>query len=236
MKVKIIGLLAALAAMAVLAVVAIGATGAYFSDTKAGTITGTMGDIKITTSGGTVVGGDGINFFWDEMLPGVVYSATINVQNTSSSNSEDLYMVFPNLTALSALNTLGRYGAVQIYVDGSSIYANNNLNDIPNNGTTGLPAQLLLASNVGPTASHVVIFRFEYASAMTKPEPGGVFNLYPRPFDALNHDTRYPAGQEQMVVRTEDLSGNQGLPFQIVATEPGILPGDPGTKPVPLPL
>ena len=165
MKVKIIGLLAALATVAVLAIVASGATGAYFSDTHNGKLSGTIGDITIKTSGGAAYGNDSLGFNWDEMLPGVVYSATIQIQNSSSSNSEDWYMTFPNLTALSALNTLGTYGAVEILMDGSVVYENHNLNDIPNNGTTGLPAQLALATNVGPTLSHTVIFKFEYQAS-----------------------------------------------------------------------
>ena len=138
MKVKIIGLLVAVVLVAAMVAVAARATSAYFSDTHNGQITGTIGEIKVDAGGGTSNGaGDNLNFFWDKMLPGVQYSATIQVQNTSSGNVEDIWLVFPNLTALSALNTLGRYGAVQVLVDGNQIYENHNLNDIPNNGTDG---------------------------------------------------------------------------------------------------
>ena len=142
MKIKIIGLVVALIVVAGLVAVAAHATGAYFSDTHSGKISGTIGDISVKASGGAVDQNshDALDFNWDEMLPGVPYTATINVQNSSSSNSEDIWMTFPNATALSALNTLGTYGAVQILVDGQQVYENHNLNDIPNNGTTGLPA------------------------------------------------------------------------------------------------
>jgi hypothetical protein len=237
MKVKIIGLLAAVILVAALVAVASGATGAYFSDTQNGKFTGTIGQIKVSLSGGSSGSGtlaDPFMFNWPNMLPGVVYSQTMTVQNTSADNSEDLYLVFPNLTALSALNSLGRYGAVEILVDGSIVFQDNNLNDIPNNGTFGVPAQLLLASNVGPTQSHVVIFKFEYASFMSTQEPGAVFNLYPVPLTGTQ-DPRNATGFSQVTVIPADGTGN-GLPFRMVATQPGILPDAAGTKPMPLPL
>jgi hypothetical protein len=240
MKVKLIGLLVAVVLVGALVAVAARATSAYFSDTQNGKITGTIGQIKVSLSGGT--SGDGTTgspymFDWANMLPGVAYSQTMTVQNISpTSNSEDFWLVFPNATALSALNSLGRYGAVEIFVDGGLIYSNNNLNDIPNNGTTGLPDKVQLASNVGPTASHVVIFRFEYASAMSTQEPGGVFNKYPVVLlPGQTQDPRYPDGYNQLTVNPADGSG-AGLPFQIVATQLGIQPGDPGSRPVTLPF
>lgn len=264
MKPKLIGLLVAVVLVGALVAVAARATSAYFTDSKSGTITGTIGDIKITTTGGTVAGGDGINFFWDEMLPGVVYTAPINVQNTSTSNSEDLWIHFYNLTALSALNQLGRYGAVTIDVGGTPVFQSNNLNDnTVRGGTIGnggaLPEWVQLALNVGPTASRVVTFKFAYASKMTQPEPGAVFNQYPVIATAGNPcldgdayyngasfltnmlTSPYPYGGSgnvntnpaytyyaQVTVRGGDVPGS-GLPFQIVATQPGILPTDGGS-------
>ena len=55
MKVKIIGLVVALVLVAGLVAVAAHATGAYFSDSKTGHITGTIGDISINTSGGSPI-------------------------------------------------------------------------------------------------------------------------------------------------------------------------------------
>jgi hypothetical protein len=232
MKFKLIGLVVALIVVAGLVAVAAHATGAYFSDTHNGKITGTIGDISIKTGGGvdTNSNGDFLGFNWDEMLPGVPYSATMTVQNTSSSNSEDIWLTFPNATALSALNTLGTYGAVQILVDGNQVYENHNLNDIPNNGTTGLPAAVQVGWNVGPTASHTITFKFEYASKMSAQEPGGVFNQYPITLAMTGkaQDPRYATGYGQLTVNTGDGNGN-GLPFAIVATEPGIAPGTTGT-------
>ena len=270
MKVKIIGLLVAVVLVAAMVAVAARATSAYFSDTKQ------RADHRhnrwtsaSTTSGGAVGVGDGLNFFWDEMLPGVTYTAPMSVQNTSSSNSEDVWIVFPNLTALSALNSLGRFGAVTIDVNGAPVFHSNNLNDnlvrgnhinlgVPD--TTGaLPTQLKLASSLGPTASITVDFKFAYASALSAQEPGGVFNQYPviarlgnecltgdayyngsaflvntlgppYPYSGSGNTNTDPAFTyyAQVTVRGGDAPGN-GLPFQIVATEPGIQPGDPGS-------
>jgi hypothetical protein len=231
-KVKVLALVLSISVVIVLVAIATGATGAYFSDTKAGAATGTIGSVKVITSGGTGI--DGLDFNWANMLPGTVYSNTIHIQSTGTNSGEDLYMTFPNLTALSALNTLGKYGQVHISVNGTEIYANANLNDIPNNGTSGLPAQILLAQNVGPTASITVVFTFEYATLMSTQEPGGVFNQYP--ITTGGTDSRYtPAGGApngngyQTYVNPTDGSGN-GLPFQIVATQPGIAPGTVGSK------
>ena len=229
MKIKIFGLLVALAVVGGLVVFAAHATGAYFSDTQYGNITGTIGSIHVSLAGSSSSSGSGTQaspyvFSWPNMLPGVPYTQTIDCQNTSAANSEDFWMVFPNATALSALNNLGNYGAVEIRVDGTMVYSNNNLNDKPNNGTSGLPAEVLLASNVGPTASHVVTFSFEYASYMSTQGAAGQtvnFNTYPVP--------------GQVTVVSGDGTGS-GLPFQIVATEPNIQPGVAGSKPVDLPF
>ncbi len=89
-KAKIIVLLGAVVLVGALAALAAGLTGAYYSETKTGRSPARQGAINITTSGGTVGAGDGINFFWDEMLPGVQYTAPITVTSTSTSNNEDL--------------------------------------------------------------------------------------------------------------------------------------------------
>ena len=80
---------------------------------------------------------------------------------------------------------------------------------------------------MGPTVAHTITFKFEYASKMSQQEPGGVFNQYPIPVQG-QQDPRYQTGWGQLTVNSTDGSGN-GLPFNIVATEPGIAPGTPGS-------
>jgi hypothetical protein len=136
---------------------------------------------------------------------------------------QDVYLTFPNATALSALNSLGRYGAVKVWVNDTVVYYNTNLNDFDNNGTTGLPASIPVATNVGPTASGKIKIEFQYAPRMTTQEPGGVFNKYPVPQNPADIDPRNAAGFGQKTV----LSGQvgSGLPFALIATQPGKLPG-----------
>jgi hypothetical protein len=238
LKFKIIGLALALVLIAGLVAVASGATGAYFSNTEAGEITGTIGSIDVTTSGGT--GADGLTFAWDNMLPGFDYTATATYQNTGSS-VQDVWLVFPNRTALSALCALGAFGEVTITSTNGAYFYSNNLNDhpvdqggtVPPRGTVKMvPQKILLAQNVGPTGNGTMTFTFAYASKKTTSEPGGVFNLYPRPDEGgpyggyPTNDGSMP-GFAQYYIDAADGSGN-GLPFQIVATQHGIEPGDLG--------
>jgi hypothetical protein len=292
MKVKIIGLVAAVILVAALVAVASGATGAFFSDTENGKITGTIGEIQVTLSGGSSGNGTEASpyiFNWSNMLPGVVYSQTMTVQNTSAQNVEDLWINFQNLTALSTFNSLGTYGSASIQ-EGPDInhldviFQSNNLQDniargnhiwLPGQTTGAMPPQIKLDANVGPSQSRVVVFKFAYASKMTHQEPGGVFNKYPviaiQGNECLN-GLAY-LGTDANIHQMPDLGGTSsglypymngttvvpgtgvatpaitvcyaqttvekvggavvsgdGLPFQIIATEQGILPTDKGTS------
>ena len=270
MKIESFGLLVALAVVGGLVVFAAHATGAYFSDSHNGTLGGTVGNIKLSTAGGIVGQDQGIDFAWNNMLPGVVYSAPMQVTNTSSSNAEDLYMVFPNLTALSALNQLGTYGAVTITVNGANVFQSTTSTTTRSVATPSARAercgQLLLASNVPANSGAVsVIFKFEYAAKMTAQEPGGLFNQYPVLASAGNpcltgdavkaadgsisamtstsepymtssgaSDSSTNTYYAQVTVNPSDID-TSGLPFQIVATEPGIAPNTPGMPGAPTP-
>lgn len=251
LKFKIIGLALALVLIAGLVAVASGATGAYFSDTNKGAITGDSGTILVKTTGGT--GADGLDFFWDNMLPGVQYSATVTYQNTGNS-VQDVWLVFPNKTALSALNSLGNYGAARVTSTDGASFESNCLLDHPvdqgevslNSGHTikMLPQMIRLARNVGPTGNGSMTFTFAYASMLGDADPagrwpassgleGGLFNVYPAPYTG-GAVGGYPsndgaiAGSDNYYIGAADGEGS-GLPFQIVATQPGVEPGQAGT-------
>lgn len=240
LKFKIIGLALALVVVAGLVAVASGATGAYFSDTKSGAITGDSGTILVKTTGGT--GADGLNFFWDNMLPGVQYSATATYQNMGNS-VQDVWLVFPNKTALSALNSLGNYGAARVTSTNGAYFYSNCLLDHPvDQGAisyTGhtirmLPQMIRLAQNVGPTASGSMTFTFAYASKLGGSGlEGGQFNVYPAPYTGgavggyPSNDGATPGSDNYYVDTAVDGTGS-GLPFQIVATQPGVEPGNAG--------
>jgi len=202
-----------LAALAALVIAATGMTGAYFSDTQPGTISGNIGSIKVTTSGGG--GASGHDFTFANLLPGEPQTATIQFQN-SGRNNQDVWLVFNNATALSALNNLGTYGEAHVS-NGHELFGSKNLNDrITTCGTlspTGcwpLPSQIKVADNVAPGAGGYVKFSFNYAGKLSNPAAeGGPFNSYPVP--------------DQYTVNAADGSGS-GLPYEIVATQVGQTP------------
>lgn len=232
-RIKAISLVLAMTCVIALGVLGSGMTGAYFSDTNNGALAGTVGSIQVTTSGGS--GADALNFAWENMLPGEVYEQTANFQNTGR-NTQDIWLVFPNKTALSTLNSLGTYGAVKITSSDGAYFYSNNLNDHPADQAAldAVPQMVKLASNVTPTASGWMKFEFQYASKMRTQEPAWVFNMYPVVTPGTPASAGWPndgnqAGYGQNFVDPADGSGT-GLPFQIVATQPGIAPGAPGTS------
>ena len=209
---KVLALVGSITVAGGLVAAASGATGAYFSDTKAGTITGTIGTVKVD-------GGGDISFA--NLLPGEPQTATAKYQNTGAA-PEDIWVVFPNATALSALNDLGRYGQLTITDSNTGVkFASTNLRDGFTDGDTqpGYPPvyplhrQYLLASNVGPTVSGTMDFTFNYWSNMSD-QNFTKFNTYPAP----NSTT-------QKTILTSDGTGD-GLPYQIVATQVGQTPGN----------
>jgi hypothetical protein len=194
---------------------AAGSTGAFFSDTEHGTISGTIGSIKVSTYGGS--GTDGADIAFTNMLPGVPQTVTVDYQNTGA-NAEDVYIVFPNATALSALNNLGHYGQGHLSANGQPLFDSINMKDSlgscgpfhpDNDGCWPLQSQYLAASNVAPGATGSISFTFNYWSKLTGNGPG-VFNTYPVP------------GQTTTIAA--DGSGS-GLPYEVVATQPGVTPG-----------
>lgn len=200
-------------------ILAVGSTGAYFSDTHPGTITGTIGSIRITPSGGTGNTGTAMNF--TNLLPGVPQTVTIGYKNTGANN-EDVYIIFNNATALSALNNLGTYGAVTLSANGTTLFQSANLDD--NSTSCGafkstlpscwpLLSQYKVASNVPPGATGSISFSFSYASKLKGQASAGTitsWNVYPVP--------------GQFVTNSSDGTGS-GLPYQIAATQVGITPG-----------
>ena len=212
-----------LAALAAVVVVATGMTGAYFSDTHQGDITGNLGSIKVTPSGGT--GSDGTNFSFTNMLPGEPQTATIQFQNTGL-NAEDVWLVFNNATALSAFNNLGTYGEVHVS-NGQALFDSANLNDrtptcgaFSPSGCWPLPSKIKVASSVAPTAGGYVKFTFNYAGKLKNPAAEGTpFNSYPVAAGAWSSTN--PDGQ--YTVNAADGSG-AGLPYQLVATQVGQTP------------
>jgi hypothetical protein len=214
---------ATLLALGGLVFAATGATGAYFSDAHNGSITGNLGSIRVTPSGGT--GTDGTDFTFANMLPGVPQAATVDFQNTGN-NPEDVWLVFDNVTALSALNNLGTYGEVHVS-NGQALFDSANLNDraptcgaFSPSGCWPLPDKIKVASNLAATGKGHVTLTFNYAAKLSDPAAeGGPFNVYPVPaglYSPANPDGQY-------TVDAADGTGT-GLPYEIVATQVGQTP------------
>ena len=191
-----------------LAVIASGTTGAYFSETKTGAMNGTIGSVHLSTSETT--------FNWNGIMPGVRQPANVEFTNTGTG-PQDFYLVFPNATALSALNSGGRYGEVHISVNGVEKFASKNLNDNPAYTCVNreidacpVPQKMLLASDVAKDAVNAFKFEFNYPATIGNGWQGLAFN-------------HYPVSDHQFTVNAADGIG-AGLPFSVVAVQVGQQP------------
>lgn len=224
---------ASIAVLGAVAVSAAGTTGAYFSDTHSGTVSGTVGSIKITTSGGS--GTDGLNLAYTNLLPGEKQTVTAHFQNTGL-NAEDVWVVFPNAVALHALNDLGHFGEFHIAGDGVAKFDSANLSDGLETGRCGalsptgcwpVPQMLKVASNVAPNNTvHNVDFTFNYSSNLSGQTAagGGVWNVYP-PLPLICHDgTAANNVVPCPAAGPEQASSGNGLPYELVATQVGQTP------------
>jgi hypothetical protein len=234
LKTKIISIVAAVALSATLFAVASTATGAYFSETKSSTINGTGGAVKLATSDMAIN--------WDKMFPGVVYTANVDYRNDGDA-PQDIWVVFNNPTALSALNSLGKYGAVRLSSTGGAYYYYNNLLDHPHDSVPHLLSQYKLADNLAVHAVGTMKFEFQYASQLGDvsiygPASSGgpfPFNYYPAVYHGgPTKDLAIWNGvqTDQVTINAADLPAagfGTGLPYQIVATQHGIEPGQVGT-------
>lgn len=213
LKNRAVALVASVGLLGGVAWVAAGTTGAYFSDTHQGDIDGTIGSIHASVSGGD--GADATNLHFTNMLPGTPQTVTVNYQNTGANN-EDVYIVFNDATALSALNTLGTYGEVHLAANGNHVFDSANLNDRSSTcgafdpaGCWPLEAQYKVASNVAPGDSGKVSFTFNFSGKIQNPDfEGGAWNSYPVTGQTTNSGTT-----------------GTGLPYEIVATQVGVTPG-----------
>ena len=216
---------------------ATGATGAFFSDTQTGVVTGTTGAITISTTNRT------LNF--TDMLPGVAQSQKL-IYTDNSINPEDVYLVFPNASALGALNNLGSYGQVSVSSTGGAYFASTDLNDnstscgaFSSSGCNPLPAVIKLQGNLASHASGTMSFSFNYASKLTDgpndAAENAPFNVYPVHGEVwsdvanLKSDCSTATANSYWTqvhgYRVATVTGAcTGLPFQIVATQVGATP------------
>lgn len=264
------GFVTALAASVGLVAAATSATGAYFSDTQNGSVAGTFGSVKVVTTGhgGGSTGGS-LAFDFANLMPGTPQTATVTYKNTGTAK-EDIYLVFPNVQALHALNNRGRYGYAQVTSNGQLVFQSSNLTDgyaanptstealstwtaqgpshCPTdpptpavsaetlaNAVAGtspcwpLPNVIKLASNLGVNASGTMTFSF----APTGKERAAGDELQPAFCYPLKQDPHSSSTADQ-VCATGAAHVGYDLPYQIVATQPGIAPDNKfNTTPTP---
>lgn len=231
---RMVGVGITLVATVGLAVAASGVTSAYFSDINSGTVTGTVGYVKISTAGGN--GPDGLDLKFNNLMPGEPQTVTFDYKNIGSG-AQDLWLSFPNVPALHALNNLGSFGYLKI-VDSSAgiVFESDNLQDgrtVPAPGNScgaypvgfgpglcnPLPPQLKVRNSMAVGAEGTVSITFSYSSTLGDSLPG--FNGGPGPWNT------YPAnllpGGEAFGPDAAGPPGN-GLPYNVVATQVGQTP------------
>jgi len=181
--------------------------------------------ISIQASGGSGENSTNLSFY--VLLPGALQTVSVNYKNTGNTPAS-VWAVFPNATALSALNTLGHYGAVHLSSAGASavgdVFDSTNLND--NSLSCGtfsqtdcwpLSNQYEVAQSIAPGSSGTFSFGFEFASA---------YSVQPTSTSTAQWN-RYPVPGQTTVVSSD--GAGFGLPYDLVAVPPGIIPGQPGT-------
>lgn len=220
-----LALVATVALLGGTAWIAAGTTGAYFSDTHDGAINGSIGSIQVTANGSHGEPLDQLSF--KDMIPGDSQTVTVNYLN-SGKNTQDVWITFPNVTALSALNNLGSFGEASLATPAGVIFHSVNLYDnAARCGTFGsgvnpvsglhlcnpLLARYRVAKSVAPGHGGSVSFTFNYAGKMTTAPT--VFNAFP--VSAQAYDPAHPNNNDQTYLT--DHTPGHGLPFQIVATQ-----------------
>ena len=253
--VRLGGFVVCLGTSAALVGAATGATGAFFSDTKSGKITGRSGSIKVSTEGstnsdGSAAAGPGfLDLSFDGLLPGEPQSVIIHYANTGNS-PEDVWLTFPNVPALHALNNLGRYGELTLTnsLGGEPDFHSTNLND----GRTGNPGNLIDAGTDScgtlsaiPPACWPLPNKIKVRSALPKGGSGTVtftfkYQEAPGPSPFLHTPVEnnvanvlggfdwnsYPANQFGGEAFGPDAAGSadKGLPMNVVAMQAGRVP------------
>jgi hypothetical protein len=211
--VKVAGFIGTLGAGAALVATAATGTGAYFTDTQAGSISGTMGTIQIQAGDGGPAATT-INF--TKMLPGEAQAKTVQFKNTGQ-NPQDVWIVFDQShlgdhdhnTDTGAVNDRGTYAEIHIKSGSTAVFDSANLNDDSNSCPPGvgnpacnpLPPMIKLRSNLAPGASGN--FTFSYMPA-----------------------AKYKNNQGAPEV---------SLPYQLVATQHGISPDNSLNNPITFP-
>lgn len=174
------GFIGAAGVTAALVGTAVTGTGAYFSDSRTGTVTGSLGSITLSTGGSPT---NDTTLAFTDMLPGEGKTQKVDFTNTGH-NPQDVWVVFnqgdmgdgSHLTDTNLINDHGTYGEVLIKSSGVDKFWSNNLNDDaascpPGAGAPGpvcnpVPHMIKLAENLAPAASGNMEFTYTPAAKL----------------------------------------------------------------------
>jgi hypothetical protein len=169
---RVAGFIGAAGVTAALVGSAVAGSGAYFSDSKPGSVSATMGSIKVNT--------DHTTLSLQNLLPGEAQSQTASFVN-SGLNAQDVWVVFDNAdlgdhssgTDTGLINDRGQFGQAEITSQGVTKFWSNNLNDdsstcAPGTGAPAVcnpvPHMLKLQDNLAPGASADLTFTYTPAA------------------------------------------------------------------------
>jgi hypothetical protein len=204
-------------------IAASGATGQLFRSDAPRSNSEDIRTVSISPSGG--IGVDSMDVAFNNLLPGTAQSVSINYRNTGNV-PESVWVAFPNSTALSSLNSLGNYGAVHLRSSGAGalgdVFDTTNLSDnhqvcgnFSISGCWPLQSQYLIANNIAPGGRGSFSFGFEFASAYSV-QPTSRASARWNPYPKVGQTT----------IKSADGAG-AGLPYEIIAVQPGVIPGQP---------
>ena len=177
-------------------------------------------DVSISISGGA--GSDATDLNFGDLLPGAPQTVTVNYHNTGTT-AADIYVVFPNATALSALNSEGNLARVLLASRGNGAVGNffnsSNLSDAMScakfspSSCWPVISQYKIASRMASSTDGSFSMTFAYASAFSQQAPIGSVAMW----------NPYPVSGQTMVLASD--GSGAGLPYSIVAMQPRVTPG-----------
>lgn len=205
-------------------------TGAYFSAATDGTATMHTGDVKLVN--------DTSNISFDNLLPGVDRSQTIQYQ-AAGSGPEDIYLALDQDqdAALTAVATpgavpLGRYGHFKVVSNAGGF---NSYNLAASDGTGSSCDTTAATGHNTVTAQHEATSASDYSNPFC---PAPKYILLDSNVTGANGIrtatvtfgfTRLLGNQNSGQPTNSNMDATSSIPFRIVAEQAGVSPYDPNT-------
>jgi hypothetical protein len=237
---RLAGFVGALGVSTVLVTTAIQGTGAYFTDSHDGSVSGTSGTLKLAISGSTTLD-------WNNLEPTKYQDKEIKFAPTSATTlNEDVWLVFDSSTYAYGVFTgtnkvapdvyngwtdggMGRYGHFAVAVNDATIFQSYNL-QLPAGHESGVPGWTSTGANntCTVTSSGHGGSAYQPSSTTDKPAECGVPSMI-----KLASNVKPHTGWNSLDI-TFGITGRatdqnpkawaSNVPFQIVATQVGVMP------------